>query len=116
MGDEVTQGAEFELDWLDRRLREEATYIDDAAFTANVMQKLPVRRATRSLRSAILIAAAVLASLCAYYLSGGGRFIYEVFAHAELFSPIAIVITALAVGVTVTLGAAYAAMSRSELL
>src|SRR5438105_825964 len=106
MGDEVTQGADFEMDWLDRRLREEASYIDDAGFTANVMQKLPVRRATRSLRSTILIATAVFASLCAYYLSGGGRFIYEGLARAQLFSPLAIVIAALAVGVAVTLGAA----------
>ncbi|MFL6537685.1 MAG: hypothetical protein ACJ8JD_05845 [Chthoniobacterales bacterium] len=116
MGDEVTEGIDFELDWLDRRMREEAHYIDDAGFTANVMQKLPARRATRSLRATILVATAVLASLCAYYLSGGGRFIYEALARAELFSPLAIVIAALAVGVALTLGAAYAAMRRSEAL
>ena len=116
MGNEVTQGADFELDWLDRRLREEATYIDDAGFTANLMQKLPARRAARSVRSTILIATAVLASLCAYYLSGGGRFIYEAFARAELFSTLTIFIAALAVGVAVTVGAAYAAMRRSEAL
>ena len=116
MGDEVTQGADFELDSLDRRLREEASYIDDAGFTAHVMHKLPARRTTRSLRSTILIATAVLASLCAYYLSGGGRFIYEAFARAELFSTFTILIAALAIGLAVTVGAAYAAMRRSEAL
>jgi uncharacterized membrane protein YcjF (UPF0283 family) len=111
MGDEVT-----ELDWLDAKLREEAPYIDDAGFTATVMQKLPARRASRSLRSTILLATAVLASLCAYYLSGGGRFIYEAFARAELFSPLTIVIAALAIGVGITLAATYAAVRRSEAL
>ena len=116
MGDEVTEGADFETDWLDRRLREEAQYIDDAGFTANVMLKLPAHRATRSLRSTILIATAVLASLCAYYLSGGGRFIYEAFARAELFSPLTILVAGLAIGFAITVGAAYAAMRRSEAL
>ena len=30
-------------DWLDARLRDEAPYIDDAGFTARVVQKLPAR-------------------------------------------------------------------------
>lgn len=110
MGDEIG-----ELDWLDAKLREEAPYIDDAGFTASVLQKLPARRATRSLRSTILLAAAVLASLCAYYLSGGGRFIYEAFARAELFSPLTIVIAALAVGIVMVGCAAYAAAKRAEI-
>lgn len=112
MGDELG-----ELDWLDAKLREEAPYIDDAGFSASVMQKLPPRRrATRSFRSTILLAAAVLASLCAYYLSGGGRFIYEAFARAELFSPPIIVLGALATGVAVTAVAAYAAYKRTDAL
>ena len=111
MGDEIG-----ELDWLDAKLRDEAPYIDDGGFTANVMQKLPARRATRSLRSTILIAAAILASLCAYYFSAGGRFIYVAIARAELFSPLTILIAALAVGVVMVGCAAYAAAKRIEML
>ncbi len=116
MGDEVTPGADFELDWLDRKLREEADYIDDAGFTAGVMQKLPARRASRSIRAFILICAAIVASGAAYLLSGGGRFIFEAFARAELFSPLTIFIAALAIGFVITCGAAYAALRRSEAL
>ena len=32
---------QLQEDWLDRRLREEMPYIDDAGFTARVVQKLP---------------------------------------------------------------------------
>lgn len=111
MGDEVG-----ELDWLDAKLREEAPYIDDAGFTGSVMQKLPARRATRSLRSVILMLAAIFASAAAYLLSGGGRFIYEGFARAELFSPLTILIAALCVGVVMVGCAAYAAAKRAEIV
>ena len=42
-------------DWLDARLREEAAYIDDAGFTARVVQKLPARAVGYSLRAVILL-------------------------------------------------------------
>lgn len=110
MGDELT-----ELGWLDAKLREEAPYIDDAGFTAGVMQKLPARRASRSVRALILMVAAIAASAAAYFLSGGGRFIYEAVAHAELFSPLIIVLAALALGVVMVGVACYAAAKRAEL-
>jgi hypothetical protein len=62
-------------DWLDARLREEMRYIDDDGFTARVLQKLPAAHPRRSFRGAILLCAAILASLLAYFLSDGGRFL-----------------------------------------
>lgn len=111
MGDELEQ-----LDWLDRKLREEAPYIDDAGFTANVMQKLPVRRATRSLRALILLLSAVLASVGAYVLSGRGRFVYEAFARAELFSTTTIIIFTAALSLCFTAIAAFAAFRRADVV
>src|SRR3954469_13404223 len=66
MGDELT-----ELDWLDAKLRDDMPYIDDAGFTANVVQKLPTpRRASRKLRGFILLAAAFIASVVTFLFVG----------------------------------------------
>ena len=116
MGDELKPEADTELDWLDQKLREEAPYIDDAGFTAGVMQKLPARRASRSLRAVILIVAAIVASGAAYILSGGGRFVFEAFAHAGLFSPLTIFLAALMIGLLMTGGAVFAALKRTDAL
>jgi hypothetical protein len=63
-------------DWLDRQLRETVPYIDDAGFTARVMQQLPRhQRHFQSLRAAILLVTAILASGLSFVLSGNGRFI-----------------------------------------
>ena len=68
MGNELNIEQE---DWLDAKLREEMPYIDDAGFTARVMQQLPVQRASSfSLRAAILLVAALVASLSAFYVAG----------------------------------------------
>lgn len=65
-------------DWLEARLREEAPYIDDAGFTAGVIQKLPApRRRSSSVRAAVLLAVSLLASVIAYLVSGGGKFLEE---------------------------------------
>ena len=37
---------QFQEDWLDTRLREEAPYIDDDGFTAKVIQQLPASMET----------------------------------------------------------------------
>ena len=67
---------QLQEDWLDARLREEAPYIDDAGFTAQVVQKLPARRAARnSFRGAIMLGITVLACLVTYLASDGGRFL-----------------------------------------
>jgi hypothetical protein len=67
---------EFQEDWLDARLRDEAPYIDDAGFTAQLVQKLPARRATQSsLRGAVLLGITVLACIVTYLASNGGNFL-----------------------------------------
>jgi hypothetical protein len=62
---------------LDRQLRDSVTYLDDAGFTAGVLQRLPVAAAPGRLRGAILIVATIIASVLAYFLSGGGRFVND---------------------------------------
>jgi hypothetical protein len=66
---------QLQEDWLDRRLREEMPYLDDAGFTARVVQKLPAPRSQRSFRAAILISITLLASVVTYLASDGGRFL-----------------------------------------
>ena len=62
---------------LDRQLREAVPYIDDNGFTARVIKQLPTQTGPMRLRGAILVAAAVLASVLTYFLSGGGRFVSD---------------------------------------
>lgn len=69
-------------DWLDARLREEASYIDDAGFTAQVVRKLPARQAARlSFRGTLLLCITLLASALTYVASGGGRFVATTIQH-----------------------------------
>jgi hypothetical protein len=114
MGDEL-EIAGAELDWLDRKLREDATYVDDAGFSAAVVRKLPVRRTTRSVRAMILILAAVLASGVSYLLSGGG-FVFEALARMSILPPVMIYGAALAIGVLLVGLGAFAALKRSDAL
>src|SRR5690349_8247841 len=101
-------------DWLDVRLREEAPYIDDAGFTAGVMQQLPAARPRRSFRGAILLGATLLASLLAYFLSDGGRFLV-VEAYRLLSMPLLFVsLIAIGFSVVVTALAAGAAWSNAR--
>ena len=66
---------QLQEDWLDRRLREEMPYIDDAGFTAQVVQKLPAPHSQRSFRALILISVTLFASVVTYLASDGGRFL-----------------------------------------
>ena len=50
-------------------------YIDDAGFTARVVQKLPAPVSRHSWRAAILISITLLASVLTYLASDGGRFL-----------------------------------------
>lgn len=69
-------------DELDRQLREAVPYIDDAGFTRRVLKQLPAARpAPARLRGVILILTAILSSVVAYYVSGGGRFITDYLAQ-----------------------------------
>jgi hypothetical protein len=67
----------FQDDELDRQLREAMLYIDDAGFTSGVLAQLPTQTAPARVRGIILMAAAILASVLAYFVSGGGRFVSD---------------------------------------
>ena len=81
MGDELKMDEQFQEDWLDAKLREEAPYLDDAGFTARVAQQLPPRRQSSFLRAVILLGLTLIACVIAYFVSGGG----EVFANAAAY-------------------------------
>ena len=87
-------------DWLDARLREETPYIDDDGFTARVIQKLPAPR-PRSFRAAILIGLTIAASVIAYLLSDGGRFLiveaYRLMSMPLLFVSVIAILLSLAI-------------------
>ena len=101
-------------DWIDTRLREEASYIDDAGFTARVVQKLPANRVRHSLRAVILLGVTLVASAIAYLLSGGGWFVAEGVARLALLPlPVIWLCAAGATGLVMAGGLA-AAMSRTS--
>jgi anti-sigma factor RsiW len=100
-------------DWLDRRLREAAPYIDDNGFTKQVLERLPARRRSReSLRTVILLGITLVASLVAA-VAGGGRFVtVEVLRFASL--PVLwIMMIALGSGVLVMTGGLVAAVAKT---
>ena len=99
-------------DWLDKRLGEEAPYIDDDGFTSHVVHALPARRASHWLRVAILFAVAVLASVGAYFLSGRGAFLYEAIARVGLLPAFYVYVIALASGALVMLGSVTYTISK----
>jgi Domain of unknown function (DUF5056) len=66
---------------LDRQLREAVSYIHDDGFTMGVLQRLPARPGPGRMRAFILIAATIVATVLAYVLSGGGRFVHDIVAE-----------------------------------
>jgi|ERR1043166_5980135 hypothetical protein len=101
-------------DLLDRQLREAAPYIDDAGFTARVLQKLPQKRSHReSQRAFIMIGMAVFASLLAYFLSDGGRFVAVAVERLAVLPMLWVFALALATGILVTAGGLAAALNRN---
>ncbi|MGI8890437.1 MAG: hypothetical protein ACR2G0_06585 [Chthoniobacterales bacterium] len=105
---------ELQEDWLDQRLRDEAPYIDDAGFTANVLQKLPAPQRQPSYRAAILLCFTLLASGLAYRISDGGRFlVVEAYRFAGM--PLLVVsLVAVAVTLVMTAVAAGAAWTNAR--
>ena len=71
----LTMDEKLQEDWLGQRLREEMPYIDDAGFTARVVQKLPAPGSRYFFRAAILVGITLLASIVSYFASDGGRFL-----------------------------------------
>ena len=104
-------------DWLDRQLRESAPYIDDGGFTARVLQQLPPPRRSRDLlRAAILLGMTFLASVLAYVVSGGGRFISITLDRLAALPALWIFVIALASGLVVAAVGATAAISKGRVL
>jgi len=102
-------------DWLDRELREAAPYIDDEGFTARVLQQLsPPRRGHDLLRAAILLGMTLLASLLAYVVSGGGRFVSVTLERLAALPALWVFVLALASGLVIAAAGAIAAISRSR--
>ena len=100
-------------DWIDTRLREEASYIDDAGFTARVVQKLPAHRVRQSFRGVILLGVTLVASVIACLLSGGVWFIAEGVARFALLPLPVICLCAAGATILVMAGGLAAVVSRT---
>jgi len=102
-------------DWLDQKLREATPYIDDEGFTARVLQQLPPpQRRHDLLRAVILLGMAFLASVLAYVVSGGGRFVSVTFERLAALPALWVFALALTSGLVIAAAGATAAISRSR--
>ena len=103
-------------DELDRQLREAAPYIDDDGFTARVLHSLPPRSAIAPdrRRGVVLVAAALVASVLAYFLSGGGQFVNELIIRLVALSPMWLLGLAGAAGLIVGAFGLGAALLKSR--
>jgi len=102
-------------DWLDRELREAAPYIDDQGFTALVLQQLPApRRGHDLLRAVILLGMTFLASVLAYVVSGGGRFVSVTLERLAALPALWVFVLALASGLMIAAVGATAAISQGR--
>ena len=102
-------------DWLDAKLREDAPYLDDAGFTARVVQQLPVRRRqSQKLRAAIILGITLLASVLAYVLSDGGAVLADTAAFLVAMPTITLWVLALCSALIVTGLSVSALLSRSN--
>ena len=102
-------------DSLDRQLRDAAPYIEDGGFTARVLQRLPApRQKAQSLRPVILIGMSLLASVVAYVLSDGGRFVVVGITRLTVLPALWIFLLALGTGILVMAGGLLAAMSKTN--
>jgi hypothetical protein len=102
-------------DWLDRELREAAPYIDDEGFTSRVLQQLPpARRGHDLLRAAILLGMTLLASVLAYVVSGGGRFVSITLERLVALPALWVFVLALISGLVIAAVGATAAISRER--
>jgi len=100
-------------DWLDAKLRDEAAYVDDGGFTANVVRKLPAHRVRHSLRAVILVGLTLVASSIAYLVSGGGWFIAEGVTRFALLPLPVILLSAAGATLLVMVGGVAAVLSRT---
>ena len=101
-------------DPIDARLRDEAPYLDDAGFTSRVVQKLPARHVRRSYRALILVGITLVASLAAYWLSGGTSLFVEGVTYVTMMPLTLIWLGVGAAAVLVMAGSLAAAYSRTR--
>jgi hypothetical protein len=100
---------------LDARLRDEMPYIDDAGFTARVMQQLPRRRFSWSTQRAFIIFAATIVSVViAYFASGEGMFVHDAFARVSGLRPVQLLLLIFACGIGMTIAGLWAALARTR--
>src|SRR5436309_2843453 len=111
-------GEKIQEDWLDARLRDEVPYIDDAGFTAWVVQRLPAQRSRRSFRALLLFSITLLGSVVTYIVSGGGKFIgvgIDRIAALPLLWILALAISCSIVLTSIATAAAFANMREGRL-
>jgi hypothetical protein len=102
-------------DLLDRQLREAAPYIEDAGFTARVLRQLPAPRPqAQFVRPFILLGTSLLASVLAYFLSDGGRFLLVEMVRLSALPAMWLCVLVLASGILVMTGGLAAAMSKAS--
>jgi hypothetical protein len=99
-------------DWFDLRLREEIPYIDDAGFTARVMRELPRGRSFRTQRSIILLLAAIVSAVAAYFASGEGMFLRELIMRIAALPLPQLFALVFGCGLLAMIGALWAALAR----
>jgi hypothetical protein len=109
---ELKMDEKLQEDWLDARLREETPYIDDAGFTARVMQRLPAARPRYSFRAIMLVCLTLLGSSLTYFASGGGKFIGAGIDRVAALPMLWILILAFTCSIVLTSLATAAAVAR----
>jgi hypothetical protein len=115
MENELTMDEQVQEDWLDAQLRDDAPYIDDAGFTAKVVQQLPAgRRHSRLARAVILLGVTLLACVAAYVVSGRGQFLGDAAAFLVAMPFATVCVIAALCAITVMGVSAYAAMSKAR--
>jgi hypothetical protein len=98
---------------LDARLREEMLYIDDDGFTARVMQQLPSRPSSIQMqRSFVILGAAILSVIVAYFASGEGMFVRQIFTWLTLLPPLQLLTLLVVSGVSALGAGLWAALAR----
>src|SRR5437016_12518942 len=100
---------------LDARLRDETLYIDDAGFTARVMQQLPHRRFSwHAQRAFIIFAATIVSVVLAYFASCEGMFVHAAFARMSGLKPVQLLLLLLPCGTAMTIAGLWAAPTRTR--
>ena len=111
-GDLIKMNEISQEDPVDRQLRDAAPYIDDDGFTARVLQQLPAPR--RSLRGAILLGITLLASVLAYVISDGGRFLVVAMARLATLPAFWLFALAFCSGILVMIAGVIAATAKAS--